>query len=100
MRLIDADAVKESIKKQIDMLRLIGNDELMQYADVIQRGFIQEIDNAPTAQPELSRIEQELHGKSPEEQYEFLYWLLLKFGLTYTDSRLAVIEWLRGEQDG
>lgn len=49
------------------------------------------------AQPDVTRIEQELHGKTPEEQYEFLYWLLLKFGLAYTDSRLAVIEWLRGE---
>ena len=53
----------------------------------------------PSAQPEISRIEQELHGKTPEEQYEFLYWLLLKFGLAYTDSRLAVIEWLRGEKE-
>lgn len=53
----------------------------------------------PPAQPEISRIEQELHGKTPEEQYEFLYWLLLKFGLTYTDSRLAVIGWLRGEEE-
>lgn len=53
----------------------------------------------PSAQPEISRIEQELHGKTPEEQYEFLYWLLLKFGLAYTDSRLAVIEWLRGERN-
>ena len=53
----------------------------------------------PSVQPETSRIEQELHGKTPEEQYEFLYWLLLKFGLAYTDSRLAVIEWLRGEKE-
>lgn len=58
------------------------------------------IDRLPSAQSEISRIEQELHGKTPEEQYEFLYWLLLKFGLAYTDSRLAVIEWLKGEQDG
>ena len=53
----------------------------------------------PAAEPKISRIEQELHGKTPEEQYEFLYWLLLKFGLAYTDSRLAVIEWLRGEKE-
>lgn len=58
-----------------------------------------DIADAPSAQPEISRIEQELHGKTPEEQYEFLYWLLLKFGLAYTDSRLAVIEWLRGEKE-
>lgn len=53
----------------------------------------------PSAEPEISRIEQELHGKTPEEQYEFLYWLLFKFALTYTDSRLAVVEWLRGEEE-
>lgn len=57
------------------------------------------ISSLPSAQPKVSRIEQELHGKTPEEQYEFLYWLLLKFGLAYTDSRLAVIEWLRGEKE-
>ena len=57
------------------------------------------IDELPSAQPEISRIEQELHGKTPEEQYEFLYWLLLKFGLAYTDSKLAVVEWLRGEKE-
>lgn len=57
------------------------------------------IEDLPSAQPEISRIERELHGKTPEEQYEFLYWLLLKFGLAYTDSRLAVIEWLRGEKE-
>ena len=52
-----------------------------------------------SAQPKISRIEQELHGKTPEEQYDFIYWLLLKFGLAYTDSRLAVVEWLRGEKE-
>ena len=54
---------------------------------------------APYAQPEISRIEQELHGKTPEEQYDFICWLLLKFALAYTDSRLAVVEWLRGEKE-
>lgn len=58
-----------------------------------------EIRELPSAQTEISRIEKELHGKTPEEQCEFLYWLLLKFGLAYTDSRLAVIEWLRGEKE-
>lgn len=53
----------------------------------------------PSAESEISRIEQELHGKTPEEQYEFLYWLLFKNALTYTDSRLAVIEWLKGKRD-
>lgn len=55
------------------------------------------LNELPSAQS--SRIEQELHGKTPEEQYEFLYWLLLKFGPAYTDSKLAVVEWLRGEKE-
>lgn len=55
----------------------------------------------PSAEPKLSRIEQELHGKTPEEQYEFIYWLLFKsFEATaYSNSRLAIIEWLRGGQN-
>lgn len=57
------------------------------------------IENLPSAQPEISRIEQELHGKTPEEQYEFIDWLMFKFALAYTDSRLAVVEWLRGEKE-
>lgn len=63
------------------------------------RSIVDHVIDLPSAEPEISRIEQELHGKTPEEQYEFLYWLLLKFGLAYTDSRLAVIEWLRGERN-
>lgn len=53
----------------------------------------------PSAEPEISRIEQVLHGKTPEEQYEFIYWLLMKSALNYSNSRLAIIEWLRGEKE-
>lgn len=60
---------------------------------------VKALNSLPPAQPEISRIEQKLRGKTPEEQYEFLYWLLFEFALTYTDSRLAVIEWLRGNKD-
>lgn len=56
---------------------------------------INEIINSPDLK--ISRIEQVLHGKTPEEQYEFLYWLLFKFALAYTDSRLAIIDWLKGD---
>ena len=55
MRLIDADALKESIKRQADILRAMGDEVLTEYADVIQTGFCQEIDNAPTIQPEIIR---------------------------------------------
>ena len=48
MRLIDADALKESVKRQSDILREIGNEVLTEYANIVQTGFFQEIDNAPT----------------------------------------------------
>lgn len=55
MRLIDADALKESIKRQADICRAMGNEVLTEYADLIQTGFSQEIDNAPTIQLEIIR---------------------------------------------
>ena len=55
----------------------------------------------PSAQPEpKSRLVREIEGLTQEETYDFLDWLLHGYGLQYTDSRQAVIEWLRGEQDG
>lgn len=57
------------------------------------------LDRLPSAQPEISRIEKELHGKTPEEQYDFIYWLLMKSALNYSNSRLAIIDWLRGEEE-
>lgn len=53
----------------------------------------------PPAQPETSRIENALHGKSAEEQYDFIWWLIQDYGMQFTDSRQAAIEWLRGEQN-
>lgn len=49
-----------------------------------------------------SRIERILSGKTPEEQYDILYWLMMEYGKGYSNSRLARIEWLKGEkgQDG
>lgn len=80
-------------------IRSFGN---WQYANGFNMGLTTAevaIEKLPSAQSEISRIEQELHGKTPEEQYEFLCWLLLKFGPAYTDSKLAVVEWLRGKKE-
>lgn len=46
-RLIDADEMKESVRKQTAFLRLIGG-EFAEIAETIEKGFLQEIDNAPT----------------------------------------------------
>ena len=46
-----------------------------------------------------SRIEKVLFGKTPEEHYDILYWLMMEYGKGYSDSRLVRIEWLR-QKDG
>lgn len=53
MRPIDADALIENIKRQCDFCRLLPDDEIRQLADVIEKGFIEEINNAPTIEPKL-----------------------------------------------
>lgn len=45
-----------------------------------------------------SRIEKVLSGKTPEEQYDILYWLMMEYGKGYSDSKLARIEWLRQKE--
>lgn len=61
MRLIDADALKESIAKQCDLCVLGGLEEI---AEVMRKGFFQEIDNAPTVkQPEIIRCKECKHSR-------------------------------------
>lgn len=52
----------------------------------------------PSAQQ--NRLERAVAGNSPEEIYDFLYWLMFDYARTFTDSRAAVIVWLKGENDG
>ena len=47
-----------------------------------------------------TRLEKAIAGKSAEEVYELLYKLMFEYARGYTDSRVAIIEWLKGEQDG
>ena len=48
MRLIDADALKENVKYQAEICRLLNNDAMREYANMMEFGFCKEIDNAPT----------------------------------------------------
>lgn len=87
----------------IKAMQKLEAEDIDMYGVSIPEGFdgeraVKALRELPSAEPEISRIERELHGKTPEEQYDFIYWLLLKFGLGYTDSRLAIIEWLRGDK--
>lgn len=92
MRLIDADDLKESIKRQADILRTMGNEVLTEYTDVMQTGFCQEIDNAPTIEPERKL---ELHGDESaiEILSELRSWFSCfdeKEGLAYDALSLAI----------
>ena len=52
MRLIDADALKEHIKNQAGICRLLNNDAMREYANIMEFGFCKEIDNTPTIAPQ------------------------------------------------
>ena len=55
--LIDRDEMKGSIRKQAAILRLMG-EEFAEIAETLEKGFLQEIDNAPTIIPaELAKEE-------------------------------------------
>ena len=94
--LICRQAVIEALNK-LDVSDGVGISSI---ACDLQKEAIHSIENLPSAQPETNRIENALHGKSAEEQYDFLRWLMQDYGMQFTDTRVAVIEWLRGENDG
>lgn len=47
----------------------------------------------------ISRIEKALHGKTAKEQYKFMHWLLNEYGMEYNHTELAIIAWLKGEEE-
>jgi len=60
---------------------------------------VQAIEAVPSADiGRLNRLQQAVDGKKPEEIYDFLHWLMFDFARQYTDSKAAVIEWLKGER--
>lgn len=69
MRLIDADALIESIKRQCAFCRLMPDKEIQQFADVMKKGLVEEVNNAPTVEPiEWIPCSERL----PKEQGEYL----------------------------
>ena len=49
-RLIDADTMIASVKRQADFLKSMGGD-LATMAEILEKGILQEIENAPTIIP-------------------------------------------------
>lgn len=100
MRLVDIDDIRvmKFLSEEDDTSESNGERE---YRNGWNDALTAVNDIQPSAEPEMSRIERELHGKTPEEQYDFIYWLLFKsFEATaYSNSRLAIIDWLKGEED-
>ena len=92
-------------RKGIDMNDLISRRAAIDAIDSLYFDTVDDHDRTkerikrlPSAQPDTSRIENALHGKSAEEQYNFIWRLMHNYGMQFTDTRIAVIEWLRGEQ--
>ena len=98
--LIDRQKMLKHIEKKRQGALMMDD---MRIASIIMTGMdlLEEaVRNQPSAQTDTSRIENILHGKSAEEQYDFLWWLMQDYGMQFTDTRSAVIEWLRGERNG
>ena len=47
-RLVDADEVAKSVRKQTDIVRSWNIDDMTQIADLMEKGFLQELENADT----------------------------------------------------
>ena len=50
-RLIDADKLCKSFQAQTEIIRKWGIDELTEIADLLEKGFLQEVENAETIIP-------------------------------------------------
>lgn len=91
-RLIDADALEEKVEHDYHHKKInrYDRDLLLHYLDV---------EMAPSIEPEQSRIEKELHGLTPKQQYNFLDNLMHKKSVGWNSTALYVTAWLAGEED-
>jgi len=64
----------------------------------IEEAIVTMINEVPSAQPECGRLGKAIANKSANEIYDFLKWLMFDYGNQFTDSREAVVEWLKGEK--
>ena len=86
MRLIDANAL---FLTDMEIIMCNGN-----YKEAWKM-LLDKIDNAPTIEPVKNKLQRAVDGKTEEEMYDFLDWLMHKYANQYTDSRSAVIKWLK-----
>lgn len=84
---------KKQLKREIDKRKNLVVEQRLTSVDVVSDA--PEIENVS-----VSRIEKALHGKTPEEQFVFLHWLMFDYGTDTSNSDIARINWLKGEKDG
>lgn len=84
-----SQSVGDYISRQ-DMMVMIGR-----YVGTVDKSICRRIVAQMPSAP-LNRLQQAVDGKTPEEIYDFLHWLMLDYVKQFTDSRVVVMEWLRG----
>lgn len=90
-RLIDADKL-ECVSATIP--HEASEDYKQGYLDGFSYSF-EIIDEQPTIDPVKNKLQRALDGKTEEEIYDILDWLMFDYAKQYTDSRSAVIQWLK-----
>lgn len=96
MRLIDADT---AIRKLQDK----GEEPMYQHTDEDWKCglFMAEdiINDLPTIDLVKNRLQKAIASKTAEETYDFLSWLMFDYAKQYTDSRSAVIKWIKDSEE-
>lgn len=75
----------------IDAILDLSADHRVSWKDAV----IDTLDELPSAEPERNF----LSGLTPEAQYDKLKWLFIDYGIQYTDSRQAIIQWLASQPE-
>ena len=87
------DAICKARSMVGDYHRCTGYPEASDWRDELVA--LRKVPAADVAPVVLSRIK----GDTAEEVYDFLYWLMFDYARRYTDSRAAVINWLKGAEE-
>lgn len=94
MRLIDGDKLYETLHEiRMDEVAKYGRNDTKHCCSLSTALY--EIYNAPTIEPVKNKLQRAVDGKTEEETYDFLSWLMFEYAKQYTDSRGAVIKWLK-----
>ena len=93
MRLIDADKL---IEKGYTLERIYQEDSSTM---VLEKCKIEDIPVVDIVNSPKDKLQRAIDGKTEEEIYDFLHWLMYYYAKQFTDSRAGVIQWLKEEED-